>query len=173
VRLLVVAVLAILTVGCSTHQAYYAAIAEANASSAAAAQARYAALGQLAAEGDETTRMAATMALAMSQGPMIVRPEQTRPVWLEVLSITAGPLAMLGTTAINAGVSQKQISANRDVAISANESFVGLGVAGINAAGAAGAAGADATARTAQAGLATIREIVRPEPIPMPEGGVE
>lgn len=159
--------------GCAGHADYYAAVDRANAQASAAAQARYAALGQLAAEGDETTRMAATMALAMSQGPMIVRPEQTRPVWLEVLSITAGPLAMLGTTAINAGVSQKQISANRDVAISANESFVGLGVAGISGTAAAGAAGADATARTAQAGLATIREIVRPEPVPMPEGGAE
>jgi len=151
--------LAALTLGCSTHQMYYESVAQANAQSAAAAEARYAALGRLAETGDDMTRMAAAMALAMSQGPTITAPQQSRPIWLDVLSVTAGPAAMLGSTAINASVSRQQIRSNEAVSISTNEAFVGLGTAGINGVATVGAAGADATARTAQSGLATIERI--------------
>ena len=158
-RSLAIGGLAALTIGCSTHQAYYAAVAEANAQASAAAEARYAALAQLAETGDDMTRMAAAMALAMSGGPELVQPQQSRPIWLDVLSVTAGPIAMLGTTAINASVSRQQIRSNEAVSISTNESFVGLGTAGIDGVATVGAAGADATARTAQSGLLTIERL--------------
>ena len=58
-----------------------------------------------------------------------------------------------------------QIAANRDVSISTNEAFVGLGTAGINGVGAAGAAGAAAVRDTARAGLSTIERITL-EPTP-------
>ena len=105
--------------------------------------------------------MAATMALALSPSASetIVSPEVTRPIWLDILSITAGPLANLGIAGIQASVSKQQISANRDVSISTNEAFVGLGTAGINGVGAAGEAGAAAVRDTARAGLSTIERI--------------
>ena len=152
-------------VGCAGHAEYYASIAEANARIAESEQARYAALTELASTGDSTAAMAAAMALAMSPGSRVVEPQALRPIWLDVLSITAGPLANIGIAGIQASISRDQIAANRDVSISTNNAFVGLGTAGINGVGAAGAAGAAAVRDTARAGLSTIERITL-EPTP-------
>ena len=159
--------LAGLTTGCAGYAEYYAAIDTANSRAVEIESARFAALAQLAASEDEQTRMAATMALALSPAAdeTIVQPQVTRPIWLDVLQVTAGPLANLGIAGIQASVSKQQISANRDVSISTNEAFVGLGTAGISGVGAAGAAGAAAVRDTARAGLATIERITL-EPTP-------
>lgn len=153
--------------GCVGYTEYYTAIEGANSRAVEIETARFAALAQLATSEDEQTRMAATMALALSPSAdqTIVKPEVTRPVWLDVLSITAGPLANLGIAGIQASISRDQIAANRDVSISTNSAFVDLGTAGISGVGAAGAAGAAATRDTARAGLSTIERIVL-EPTP-------
>jgi len=156
-----------LLAGCAGYTEYYAAIESANSRAVEIEAARFAALAQLATSEDEQTRMAATMALALSPSAdqTIVKPEVTRPVWLDVLTVTAGPLANIGIAGIQASISRDQIAANRDVSISTNNAFVGLGTAGINGVGEAGAAGANAVRDTARAGLSTIERIsLEPSP---------
>ena len=157
----VVVALALLATGCASNAEYFAAIDRANEQAAMVESARFEALARLAETGDDATRMAAAMALALSTGSAssIAVPERPQNQALQWASILVPSVTQLGIAGIGATVQRSQITANRDVAINTNRSFVDLGRAGLDGVATVGAAGADATARTAQSGLATIEAI--------------
>jgi hypothetical protein len=163
------AIAAIALAGCASNAEYFAAIDRANQAAAEVETARFSALAHLAETGDDATRMAAAMALAMSAGAAssIFAPQMPQNQALAWASILVPSLTQLGIAGVGAAVSRTQINANRDVSMATTRGFVDLGTAGIDGAVTIGAAGAAAVERTARAGLQTAQTIAleRPEPI--------
>jgi hypothetical protein len=174
------AIAAIALAGCASNAEYFAAIDRANQAAAEVETARFSALAHLAETGDDATRMAAAMALAMSAGAAssIFAPQMPQNQALAWASILVPSLTQLGIAGVGAAVSRTQINANRDVSMATTRGFVDLGTSGIDGAVTIGAAGAAAVERTARAGLQTAQTIAleRPEPIvigAVPVGGDE
>ena len=160
--------LAMLATGCASNAEYFAAIDRANEQAATVESARFEALARLAETGDDATRMAAAMALALSPGAAssITTPQMPQNQALQWASILVPSLTQIGIAGIGANVSRAQINANRDVSMATTRGFVDLGTAGIDGAVTIGAAGAAAVESTARAGLQTAQNIAleRPEP---------
>jgi hypothetical protein len=182
-KAIIIALVAIFLIGCASNSEYFAAIDRANQAAAEVETARFSALAHLAETGDDATRMAAAMALAMSAGAAssIIAPQMPQNQALAWASILVPSVTQLGIAGVGAAVSRTQINANRDVSMATTRGFVDLGTAGIDGAVTIGAAGAAAVERTARAGLQTAQNIAleRPAPIaiepsvPTPVGGDE
>ena len=127
-------------VGCASHTDYYAALDAANTRNAEIAMAkaeaertRVIALAELASSGDETSRVAAVMALALSnggssdEGVRAFAPAQPRNDALEWTRVLAGPVTTLGMGMFGYMTSVKQIEANRDITLGSYDSMVTLG----------------------------------------------
>jgi hypothetical protein len=163
------AMAAIALAGCASNAEYFAAIDRANQAAAEVETARFSALAHLAETGDDATRMAAAMALAMSAGAAssIRVPQMPQNQALAWASILVPSLTQLGIAGVGAAVSRTQINANRDVSMATTRGFVDLGTAGIDGAVTIGAAGAAAVERTARAGLQTAQNIALERPAPI------
>lgn len=130
----------VLLTGCASHSEYYAAIERANALQVEATQARAAAdadrisaLSLLADSGDESTKIAAVVSLALmgqgsSEQPQMIqpRPQQSEALqWAQTLVPFAG-LAMQSYYGYSLGKVQSNNSA--EVAISGQEAYTELGL---------------------------------------------
>lgn len=101
--------LALLVVtGCASNQAgrdYYLAMQAAAQENAKASTARYQALSQLAQSGDPGAATAATMAIALSNDPVIA-PQYVESSALKWAQVLAAPVATLGLGVVQAGVAK-------------------------------------------------------------------
>jgi hypothetical protein len=107
VRNMLVIAAVVLATGCagSARQDYYLAMQQAAASNAAQAEARYRALATVASQGDPSSQIAATMAIALTQDKTIT-PQYVESESLSWARVLANPLATLGMGAIQAGVAK-------------------------------------------------------------------
>ena len=138
-KLIAIAGLVALT-GCASHSEYYAAIERANALQVEATKARadadaerIAALTLLAESGDESTKVAAVVSLAMmnSRGAEQAQMIQPRPQQSEALqwAQTLVPFAGLGLQAYYGySLGKVQSDNNAAVAISGQEAYTELGI---------------------------------------------
>ena len=148
-KLFLIAVMAFLTTACSTsYDKYYRAVdttnqraVEMQTAKSQAEAAKYAALSKIAESGDATAKVAAAMAIAFSQvnetsvqthAP--ARPENEVREWAKIVVPTVGSMG-LGYFQMRQGIAASE--AQRDVAISTNAAFQGMGES-ISQAGSAG-----------------------------------
>jgi len=145
--------LALLVVtGCASNQAgrdYYLAMQAAAQENAKASTARYQALSQLAQSGDPGAATAATMAIALSNDPVIA-PQYVESSALKWAQVLAAPVTTLGLGVVQAGVAKNasdnaaqiqmaSFASNEAIQIGQQNMVTGLGSQWANAA----VAGAD------------------------------
>jgi len=138
-KFFLIAVMAFLTTACSTsYDKYYRAVdttnqraVEMQTAKSQAEAAKYAALSKIAESGDATAKVAAAMAIAFSQvnessvqthAP--ARPENEVREWAKIVVPTVGSMG-LGYFQMRQGIAASE--AQRDVAISTNAAFQGMG----------------------------------------------
>ena len=104
---LIVLATVIFATGCagSARQDYYLAMQQTAAANAAQAEARYRALATVASQGDPSSQIAATMAIALTQDKTIA-PQYVESEGLSWARVLANPIATLGMAGIQAGVSK-------------------------------------------------------------------
>jgi uncharacterized protein YceK len=148
-RFILIALMVFLTTGCATsYDKYHQAVDKANqraveiqTAKSQADAAKYAALSQIAATGDTTARVAVAMAIAFSQANQQsvqthapARPENEVREWAKIVVPTVGSMG-LGYFQMRQGIAASE--AQRDVAVSTNAAFQGMGES-IGQAGVAG-----------------------------------
>lgn len=139
------AILAVVTLlfvaGCATskdYAAYLAAVQAASVQQAEAFKARAEALEKIASSStDGTSKTVAAMMLGTMQAPSVNVGMPPQSEWLEAAKIFLPPLAYLGGTWIATDASKFSAQMSRDVALSTNNAFLGMGQS-IQQAGVAG-----------------------------------
>ena len=115
-KLLAIALTALLTGCASSTSEYYEAVQKAAEANALASQAKYAALSKIAASGDGQAASAAVMALALTQHQTIAPvPQQSQA--LQWASILAAPISNLGMMYMQTDSTKAMAEYNRDVSL--------------------------------------------------------
>ena len=138
--LCVIAATLLLTACASNNADYYSSVQEANRyqyeiqkAKYEAETARYNAMSLLAVDGDQTTRVAVAMGLAMNNSgqsntdsrPVVAAPPEDRALkWAQVL---AGPLTQLGVGYFNKEIQINNSNNNRDVQLGTIGAVAGMG----------------------------------------------
>jgi len=127
----------ILLGGCASTAQYYDSVDRANAQAAEMARAqaeveiaRTTALARIAATGDLAAQVGAVVALAVGNQSQPSRAIVPQPVQSEALQWTqalSGPFTALTMGYFNYRLGSQQSQDSRDIAISTNQSFVGMG----------------------------------------------
>ena len=101
-KILCIAAVSLVLVGCSNQAAqdYYIAVQASSMAQAQVAQARYDALADMAATGSSESKTAAVMALAMYR-PEVVEPRYVESDALRWASVLGGPVASVAGVYIN------------------------------------------------------------------------
>lgn len=162
---LLIAVAALLT-ACASPGDYYTAIQKTNDANleiarvrAEADKARWTALGQIAASGDNTAKAVASVALAMGGGgqggqpTQAVTPQQAQDpalAWASVIVPQAGQVTL---RALDVSLGKVQAQANRDVSVANVQGMVNLGQAGVTATSTTALAGFKSQEATASTGF--------------------
>lgn len=127
---IVLALLMVLATGCATNKEYAAYLASHQAlatQQAETAKAKYAAIAKGMEGGDPTSRAVAMMALAMAPSPQfaVAAPPPSEALqWVQAVMPTLG---MLGMGYYNYQLGSAQSANQRDIAMSTNSAFVGMG----------------------------------------------
>lgn len=163
-----VMIAAVAATGCASPGDYYASVQRTNDANleiarvrAEADKARWMALGQIAASGDNTAKAVASVALAMGggqggQATQAIAPQQAQDpalAWASVIVPTGGQVAL---RAIDASLGKVQALANRDVAVANAQGMVSLGTAGVSGVTTTATAGLTAQGATAQGGYTAL-----------------
>ena len=128
-KILIVA-LALLVSGCATNKEYAAYLAAQQSiavQNTAATAAKATAIEKSMATGDATAKAVGMMALMMMQTPTVNVALPPQSEWLEAAKVFLPPLAYLGGTYIATDAAKFSAQMSRDVAMSTNSAFVGMG----------------------------------------------